>query len=108
MAFSCSLNRDLLRTSSCGYSLPEVKDIYLANYSDVSASTVADGIAYPDTTATTTCSGSVVTSIALKPSAKFFHIEPAKDSVTFEDTLVVEDNGNKYRTHSLTFNISGK
>lgn len=108
MAFSCSLNRDLLRTSSCGYSLPEVKDIYLANYSDVSASTVNDGIAYPDTTATTTCSGSVVTSIALKPSAKFFHIEPAKDSVTFEDTLVVEDNGNKYRTHSLTFNISGK
>lgn len=108
MALSCSLNRDLLRTNTCGYSLPEVKDIYLINYSDLTGSTVADGLAFPLTTADTTCSGSVITALALKADSQFYHIEPAKNSVNFEDTLVVEDNGNKYRTHSLTFNVSGK
>ena len=106
MALSCSLNRDLLRTTSCGYSLPEVKDIYLANYADVSATTVADGVAYGDEGST--CSGSVITSIVMGNGGKFYHIEPAKNSVTFEDSLVVEDSGNKYRTHSLTFTIAGQ
>lgn len=94
----CTLNRDLLRTSSCGYSLPEVKDIYLANFADVTASTV--------TSDTANCES--VASIALASGAKFYHIEPAKDSVTFTDELVVEDNGNKYRTHTLTFNVAGQ
>lgn len=107
MALSCpTLKRDLLRSTNCGYSLPEVKDIYLANYDDVSATTVADGVAYGD--ADSSCSGNVVTAISMKTSAQWYHIEPAKNSTTFEDTLVVEDNGNKYRTHSLTFNVSGK
>lgn len=105
MALSCSLNRDLLRTNTCGYSLPEVKDIYLANYTDVSATTVADGVAYGDDSE---CSGSVITAITMATGGKFYHIEPAKNSVTFEDALVVEDNGNKYRTHTLTFNVNGK
>ena len=97
MALSCKLNRDILRTTSCGYSLPEVKDIYLANYADVTTTISADS---------GDCES--VSSITLANSEKFYHIEPAKNSTTFEDTLVVEDNGNKYRTHSLTFNISGK
>lgn len=101
----CSLNRDLLRTTSCGYSLPEVKDIYLANYDDISGTTADTGVAYG---AESGCSGTVITTIVMKNTAKFYHIEPAKNSVTFEDTLVVEDNGNKYRTHSLTFNVAGK
>ena len=94
---TCKLDRDILRTTSCGYSLPEVKDIYLANYSDVSTTTDCD-----------TGGCEVVSSITLANSEKFYHIEPAKNSTTFEDTLVVEDSGNKYRTHSLTFNIAGK
>lgn len=95
---NCVLNRDLLRTSSCGYSLPEVKDIYLANFVDVLS-----------TSSGTTSGGcQQVTAITLASGASFYHIEPAKNSVTFTDELVVEDNGNKYRTHTLTFNISGK
>lgn len=94
---NCVLNRDLLRTSSCGYSLPEVKDIYLANFIDVSSST-----------GTTSGDCQQVTAITLASGASFYHIEPAKNSVTFTDELVVEDNGNKYRTHTLTFNIAGK
>lgn len=101
MAFNCTLNRDLLRSNSCGYSLPEVKDIYLANYADVTASTVS-------ASTDTGCTGEEVVSISLASGAKFYHIEPAKNSVTFEDSLVVEDSGNKYRTHSLTFNIAGQ
>lgn len=95
---NCVLNRDLLRTSSCGYSLPEVKDIYLANFVDVISAS----------TGSTSGGCQQVTDIELADNASFYHIEPAKNSVTFTDELVVEDNGNKYRTHTLTFNISGK
>lgn len=98
---NCILNRDLLRTSSCGYSLPEVKDIYLANFADVTGTTAG-------TSTDTGCTGEEVTAIGLATSAKFYHIEPAKNSVTFTDELVVEDNGNKYRTHTLTFNVTGQ
>lgn len=98
---NCILNRDLLRSTSCGYSLPEVKDIYLANYSDVSTSAGTD-------TSETGCTGEVVTDIELATGASFYHIEPAKNSVTFTDELVVEDSGNKYRTHTLSFNLANK
>ena len=98
MAISCSLNKDLLRTNTCGYSLPEVKDIYVANFSDVTSAPVEYDCE----------SGVSVTAITLANSAKFYHIEPAKNSVTFTDELVVEDNGNKYRTHTITFNLTGK
>ena len=98
MALSCSLGKNLLRTNTCGYSLPEVKDIYIANYSDVTAAPVEYDCA----------SGVTVTGITLATGATFYHIEPAKNSVSFTDELVVEDNGNKYRTHTITFNITGK
>lgn len=94
MALSCNLSRDILKTSSCGYSLENVSDIYLANYSDVT-STVED------------VSGcSTVTTITLATGATFYHIEPAKDSASFTDELVVADNGAKYRTHTLTFTLA--
>lgn len=99
MAINCTLSRDLLRTESCGYSLPVVKDIYLANYSDVTSEVIGD-------TSETGCTGEVIN--ITSTGATFYHIEPAKDSVSFTDELVVEDNGNKYRTHTLTFNLSNK
>lgn len=98
MAISCSLNKDLLRSNSCGYSLPEVKDIYLANFADV----VSAPVDYD-------CeSGVTVSAITMASGATFYHIEPARNSVTYTDELVVEDNGNKYRTHTLTFNLASK
>lgn len=100
---NCILNRDLLRTSSCGYSLPEVKDIFLANFNDVKTSAGTDSSA-------SGCTGEVVTTITDNSGGTptFYHIEPAKNSVSFSDKLVVEDSGNKYRTHTLTFNLSNK
>ena len=98
MAISCSLNKDLLRKDTCGYSLPEITDIYLANFSEVTSAPVQYDCE----------SGVAVTAITLATGATFYHIEPAKNSVTFTDELVAEDNGNKYRTHTLTFNLAGK
>lgn len=98
MALSCNLSKDLLRTNTCGYSLPEVKDIYIANFNDVTAAPVNYDCE----------SGVTVSAITLASGANFYHIEPAKNSVTFTDELVVEDNGNKYRTHTITFNLTGK
>lgn len=98
MAISCSLNKDLLRKDTCGYSLPEITDIYLANFSEVTSAPVNYDCE----------SGVSVTGITLATGATFYHIEPAKNSVSFTDELVAEDNGNKYRTHTLTFNIAGK
>lgn len=96
---NCSLNKNLLRSETCAYSLPEVKDIYIANYASVTASSVSSACT----------SGIQLTTIEMASTADtFYHIEPAKNSVSFTDELVVEDNGNKYRTHTITFTISGK
>jgi len=96
----CALNRNLLRTTSCGYSLPEIVDLYLVNYEDISGTTTAS---------TSGCEGGEeITAIGFKDGKNVYHIEPTKNSASFEDTLVVEDNGNKYRNASITFNVAGK
>lgn len=95
---NCKLNKNLLRTDSCGYSLPEVKDIYLANYVDVTSTALGE----------TSGGCEEITAITMTTGTTFYHVEPAKNSVTFTDELVVEDNGNKYRTHTLTFNPTGR
>ena len=94
---TCKLNRNILRSTSCGYSLLEINDIYLANFDDM----------HTDRTQADECDA--VTSIsATTTGAKFYHIVPAKNSVSFTDELVVEDSGAKYRTHTLTFSIANR
>lgn len=95
---NCILNKNLLKTNTCGYSLPEVKDIYIANFNDVTSANVDYNCE----------SGVTVSAITVASGASFYHIEPAKNSVTFTDELVVQDNGSKYRTHTLTFTLNGK
>lgn len=97
MAINCSLNKDLLRSNTCAYSLPEVVTIYLANFGDVTTSVGVDSAGCESISAITMATG-----------ATFYKIEPAKNSASFTDELVVEDNGNKHRTHTLTFNVTGK
>lgn len=97
----CSLNRNLLRTTSCGYSLPEIVDLYLVNYEDISGTTITEGSG-------TSEGCDEISSIGFKGDAKVYHIEPTKNSASFEDTLTVEDNGNKYRHAQITFNVAGK
>jgi len=94
---NCLLNRNLLRSTNCAYQLPEIVDIYLVNKEELeSAHTTAD---------TAGCES--ITAITLTSGSSAYHIEPAKNSASFEDVLVVTDAGTKYRTASITFNISG-
>lgn len=95
---TCSLNKNLLRKNTCAYSLPEVTDIYIANFSDV----VDAPVEYD------CVSGVSISGFSASTGAAVYHIEPAKNSTTYTDELVVEDNGNKYRTHTITFNLNGK
>ena len=99
MALTCKLNQNITRTSNCGYSLAEINKIYLANLEDVAESAITVSAA----TTGTTCEG--VT--AIDSGITWYLIEPAKGSASFTDELVVEDNGNRYRTHTLTFNTIG-
>lgn len=99
MALNCNLTRNLLKNTTCAYSLPEITDIYLANYNDVTSATVASDSAQ--------CSADVVTTIEMETGKTFYHIEPMKNSVDFSDELVTGDTGNKYRTHTLTFSTPG-
>ena len=97
----CTLNTNLLRTSSCGYALPEIVDIYIVNRDSLSGDpTVQYGTG-------TSVGCDEITAVNLKEEGKVYHIEPAKNSASFEDTLVVEDSGARYRNASVTFNISG-
>ena len=94
----CKLAQDLLRSSFCGYSLKQIVELYLANAEDVTATTVG---------APTAGKGVEVKTITMAASAKFYKVEPAKDSATFTDSLQVGDGGSKYRQSSITWNISG-
>ena len=100
MALDCKLNKNLLRSTFCGYSLPQIVDLYLVNFEDlIPSGTTKDNIN------SGTCEG--IASIELAEGAKVYHIEPAKNSASFEDTLVVEDSGAKYRNASITFSVNG-
>ena len=94
----CKLAKDILKSTACGYSLKQIVDLYLANYEDITASTVGKP---------TEGDGVEVKTITLANQAKFYHIEPAKDSATYTDSLQVGDGGSKYRQTEITWNIAG-
>ena len=98
MAIVCNLANNLLRTTSCGYQLSEIVDIFLINYNDLAGT--------PEITASEVGQDEV-TAVTLNSGASVYHIEPAKNSASFEDTLVVEDNGIKYRNASVSFTVAG-
>ena len=90
----CKLTKDILRTVVCDYSLKQIVDLYFANYEDVTATALGE-------------TGNTVKTITMKPEAKFYHVEPNKDSASFEDTLQMGDAGSKYRATTLSFSYGG-
>lgn len=92
----CKLNTNLTRSSQCGYSLPEIVELYLVNYEDLTET---------DFTSSGGCEE--ITSVTIASGATVAKVEPAKNSASFEDTLVVEDSGARYRNASITFNVTG-
>ena len=96
MAVVCAeLNKDLLRSTSCGYSLPQIVTLYLANFADVKATALSTD-------------GNEISGITMVNEAKFHVVEPAKNSASFTDELVTNDNGARYRTQNITFSVTGQ
>lgn len=91
----CNLNNNILRENYCGYQLGSITMLYFINSSDISATTVD------------TASGQTVDSITFNSGGFVYCVEPAKGSANWSDTLVVNDDGTKHRTHQVTFNVLG-
>ena len=90
----CALDKDLLRSTSCGYSLPQIVNLYVANFADIKDTALSEG-------------EDEITGITMVESAKFHVIEPAKNSASFTDEYVTNDNGARYRTQTITFSVTG-
>ena len=90
----CSLDKDLLRSTSCGYSLPQIVTLYLANFADVKTTLPEEG--------------DEISGITMVSGATFHVIEPAKNSASFTDEYVTNDNGARYRTQTITFSVTGQ
>ena len=90
----CSLDKDLLRSTSCGYSLPQIVTLYVANFADVKATVPEDG--------------DEISGITMVTGATFHVIEPAKNSASFTDAYVTNENGAQYRTQTITFSVTGQ
>ena len=91
----CKLTKDILKSGVCGYSLKQIVDLYFANYEDVTSTTLGTA-------------GNTVKTITMKPEAKFYRVEPNKDSASFEDALQMGDAGSRYRATTLSFSYGGK
>ena len=91
----CSLDKDLLRSTSCGYSLPQIVTLYLANFADVKATALSE-------------QKDEISGITMVNEAKFYVVEPAKNSASFTDEYVTNDNGAQYRTQTITFSVTGQ
>ena len=90
----CALDKDLLRSTSCGYSLPQIVTLYLANFADVKATALST-------------QGDEISGITMVNEAKFHVVEPAKNSASFTDEYVTNENGAQYRTQTITFSVTG-
>ena len=91
----CALDKDLLRSTSCGYSLPQIVTLYLANFADVKATALS-------------AEGDEISGITMVTGATFHVVEPAKNSASFTDEYVRNDNGAQYRTQTITFSVTGQ
>lgn len=92
----CKLSDNWLRSTACGYNLGSIVMLYFANASDVTSTTVE------------TSDGQAVDDIVFASGANVYQLEPARNTASWSDTLVVnETDGSKYRTHLVAFNLLG-
>lgn len=93
----CLLDKSLTKSNQCGYSLPQIVRLFLANYDEVSGTTLTEN-------------GYEVASITMKTAGEstgqWYEVDPAQNSASYSDTLGVGGNGNKYRIHTVGFSYS--
>lgn len=99
MAVNCLLNNDLTKSTACGYSLPQIVELYLANFNEITSTTVEGNEVTAITMATTGEGASAST-------AKWYKVDPAVNSASWSDNLGVGGNGNKYKIHTVGFSFS--
>ena len=87
----CLLNQSLTKNTQCSYSLPQIVELYLMNFGDVTGTTVTTN---------------EVTAITFAESAKVYKVEPAINSSSWSDKLAVGASGNKYRIHTVGFSYN--
>lgn len=87
----CLIDKSLTRSAQCAYSLPQIVELYLLNFNEVTGTTVAQN---------------EVTAITMGESAKAYKVEPAINSASWSDNLAVGASGNKYRIHTIGFSYS--
>lgn len=97
MAVSCVLTEGFETSTGCGYSLPQIVELYLANFAEVSGTTVSKESG---------SNGEVVSAITMKDSAKWYKVEPAGTSASWSDTLGEGGSGNKYRIQTVGFSVN--
>jgi len=95
MAITCSISQSILKSENCGYSLPQIVDVYLIDYNSVTVGKTDQPDGQDEISGVTPATG-----------ASFYHIEPVKDSTNFSDTLSSGSSGNKYRTVTVEFSVN--
>ena len=87
----CLLNQSLTKNTQCNYSLPQIVELYLMNFGEVTGTTVAEN---------------EVTAITFAETAKAYKVEPAINSAQWSDKRAVGASGNKYRIHTVGFSYN--
>ena len=87
----CLLNQSLTKNTQCSYSLPQIVELYLMNFGEVTGTTVTTN---------------EVTEITFANEAKVYKVEPAINSANWSDKLAVGASGNKYRIHTVGFSYN--
>lgn len=87
----CLLNQSLTKNTQCSYSLPQIVELYLMNFGEVTGTTVTEN---------------QVTAITFGETAKVYKVEPAINSANWSDKLAVGASGNKYRIHTVGFSYN--
>lgn len=87
----CLLNKSLTKDTQCGYSLPQIIELYLINFGEVTSTTVTEN---------------QVTAITFAEAGKAYKVEPAINSANWSDKLAVGASGNKYRIHTVGFSYN--
>ena len=88
----CLINKGLTKDNFCGYSLPKIVELYLANFADVTSTTLTE-------------SKQEVATITMADTKKWYKVDPATNSASWSDNLAVGANGNKYRIQTIGFSF---
>lgn len=99
MAVKCKIDANMLKSDSCAYSLPEVVELWIANFEDVVST------AFGTTEGTQNSINSIVMKETDGVTAQFYQIQINKNSGSFTDNLAVGSTNNKYRVHTVTFSV---